>query len=154
MASLNEAAGTSRDAWIYSNLFGKSVSRDDYLFHLVATVRGLNRLGGIIMGRGAHIILESRGALRVRITGSVEACTRRVAEEDGIDQEAAERKVLASHRKRGRFLWEMFHRRLNDPANFDLVINTDRLRDATVAANMIVMGVKALEGDQPSVGLQ
>ena len=151
MSSLNEMAETSRDAWLYSALFGKSVSRDDYLYHLATTVRGLHRLGGVIMGRGANIILEGRDVLRVRITGTVEACARRVAEEDGIDLKAAKHKVRESKRKRGRFTWEMFHRRINDPDNFDLVINTDRLTETAVAVDMIIAMVRALDFDRPVV---
>lgn len=151
MSSLNEMAETPRDAWLYSALFGKSVSRDDYLYHLATTVRGLHRLGGVIMGRGANIILEGRDVLRVRITGSVEACARRVAEEDGIDIGAAKRKVKESKRKRGRFTWEMFHRRINDPDNFDLVINTDRLAETAVAADIIIAMVRALDLDRPAL---
>lgn len=151
MSSLNEMAETSRDAWLYSAFFGKSVSRDDYLYHLATTVRGLHRLGGVIMGRGANIILEGREVLRVRITGSVDVCARRVAEEDGINLKAAKHKVRESKRKRGRFTWEMFHRRINDPDNFDLVINTDRLTDTAVAADMIIAMVRALDLDRPVV---
>jgi len=149
MATLNEYAVTSADAWLYAAFFAKNVSRDDYLAHLAATVRGLHRLGGVILGRGAYVILENRPALRVRITGSVEVCAARVAEEDGIGLEEAKEKVRESNRKRGKFVWDMFHRRLNDPTNFDLVVNTDRLASTEPVVELIVDMLRASGLDAP-----
>jgi len=138
LASLNEFAGTASDAWLYATFFGQNVSRDDYLGHLVATVRGLYRMGGVILGRGAYIILENKPVLRVRVTGSIDACARRVAEEDGIGVDAARDKVRESNRKRGKFVWDMFRRRLNDPTNFDLILNTDKLVSLDPAVDIVV----------------
>lgn len=153
MARLNEYAVTPADAWLYATVFAKNVSRNDYLNHLVATVCGLDRLGGIILGRGAYIILENRPALRVRITGSVDACARRVAEEDGIAFETARDKVRDSNHKRGKFVWDLFHRRLNDPTNFDVVINTDKLTSMEPAVDLIVDMLRATGLDtRPAAG--
>lgn len=145
LSSLNEFAERTSDAWLYATLFGKNVSRDDYLSHLVSTVRGLYRMGGVILGRGAFLILENKPVLRVRITGSVDVCARRVAEEDGIDLEIARRKVRESNRKRGKFIWDVFRRRLNDPTNFDLVINMDKVKDPAAAADMILAMAAAVD---------
>lgn len=150
LASLNEFAGRSSDAWLYATVFGKNVSRDDYLGHLVTTVRGLYRIGGVILGRGSFIILENKPVLRVRITGSVEACAKRVAEEDGIDIETAREKVRESNRKRGKFTWDVFHRRLNDPTNFDLVINMDKVQDTEAAVEMILAMADAIGLPHPA----
>lgn len=149
MSSLNEHAVTAADAWLYAAFFAKNVSRDDYLAQLAATVRALHRLGGVILGRGAYVILENRPALRVRITGSVEACAARVAAEDGIGLEEAKEKVRESNRKRGKFVWDMFHRRLNDPTNFDLVINTDKLASMDPVVDMIIAMQEATGLDLP-----
>jgi cytidylate kinase len=150
MSSLNEIAGQTSDAWLYATFFGKNVSRDDYVNHLVSTVRGLYRMGGVILGRGAYIILEGKPVLRVRITGSVEVCAARVAEEDGIELEEATKKVRESNRKRGKFVWDMFHRRLNDPTHFDLVINTDKLSNLDAAVDLIEATLKATGLDKPA----
>jgi cytidylate kinase len=143
LSSLNEVAGQPSDAWLYATFFGKNVSRDDYLNHLVATVRGVQRMGGVILGRGAYIILENKPVLRVRITGSVDVCAKRIAEEDGSSLDDATRKVRESNKKRGKFVWDMFHRRLNDPTNFDLVINTDKFAGIDPAVDIILTAMKA-----------
>ena len=150
MSSLHEVAGQSSDAWLYATFFGKNVSRDDYVGHLVSTVRGLYRMGGVILGRGAYIILEGKPVLRVRITGSVEVCAARVAEEDGVPLEEATKKVRESNRKRGKFVWDMFHRRLNDPTHFDIVINTDKLIRLDDAVDLIQAMLKASGLDKPA----
>lgn len=149
LASLHEFAGQPSDAWLYATFFGQNVSRDDYLNHLIAAVRGLHRMGGIILGRGAYVILEGRPVLRVRITGSVEVCAERVAEEDGITLDAAKHKVRESNRKRGRFVWDMFRRRLNDPTNFDLILNTDKLHDIEATVDIIQRMLEAIGLDEP-----
>jgi len=153
LSSLHEFAGQPSDAWLYATFFGQNVSRNDYLNHLVATVRGLHRMGGILLGRGAYIILENRPILRVRIAGTVEICAARVAEEDGISFETAKRKVLQSNHKRGRFVWDLFRRRLNDPVNFDLVINSDKLHGSigpTVDVILTMLKATGLDRPQPA----
>ena len=52
LEDLHEKVSRASDSWLYSVIFGESVSRDDYLRYLVTTVRGLYRMGGIIKGRG------------------------------------------------------------------------------------------------------
>ncbi|MBL6945070.1 MAG: cytidylate kinase-like family protein [Rhodospirillales bacterium] len=143
LSTLNEFAGTPSDAWLFATVFGKNVTRDDYLNHLVTTVRGFHRIGGVILGRGAYIILENRPALRVRIMGSVDACAKRISDEDQIPLADAKRMVKESNRKRGKFVWDMFHRRLNDPANFDLIINTDKLPGVDAAVDIIIQALDA-----------
>lgn len=150
LSSLNEVAGQPSDAWLYATFFGKNVTRDDYLNHLVATVRGVQHMGGVILGRGAYIILENKPVLRVRITGSVAVCAKRVAEEDGISLEDAESKVRDSNKKRGKFVWDMFHRRLNDPTNFDLVINTDKFTSVGPAVDIILKAMEAAGLTRPA----
>jgi len=93
--NLNEKMDAT-DAWVYSALFGKHVSRDEYVRFLITVVRGLYHAGGVIMGRGGHVILQGRKALRVRIVGSVEACAGRIAEQDGTSYIDAKRKVIES----------------------------------------------------------
>jgi cytidylate kinase len=72
-----------------------------------------------------------------------------VAAEDGIELEEAKEKVRESNRKRGKFVWDMFHRRLNDPTNFDLVINTDKLASMDPVVDMIIAMQEATGLDLP-----
>ncbi len=131
------------DAWIYSAVFGKHVSRDEYVRFLSTVVRGLYHTGGIIVGRGSHVILGGRDVLRVRIVGSVEACATRISEQEGTGYAEAKRKVQESNKRRGKFIWDLFHSRYNDPTNFDLVVNTDYFRRFEDVVEIVLLAVHA-----------
>jgi cytidylate kinase len=112
--------------------------------HFLSTViRGLYHTGGVIVGRGAHVILAGRDVLRVRIVGSVEACATRVSEQEGISYAEAKRNVQETSKRRGKFIWDMFHSRYNDPTNFDLVINTDYFRKLDDVVEIILLAAHA-----------
>lgn len=142
MQTLNEKLD-SVDAWIYSAVFGKHVSRDEYVHFLSTVVRGLYHTGGIVVGRAGHVILAGRDVLRLRIVGSVEACATRISEQDGTSYAEAKRKVQDSNKRRGKFIWDLFHSRYNDPTNFDLVINTDYFRRLDDVVEIIMLAMKA-----------
>lgn len=142
MQTLNEKLD-SVDAWIYSAVFGKHVSRDEYVHFLSTVVRGLYHTGGVIVGRAGHVILAGRDVLRVRIVGSVEACATRISEQDGTSYAEAKRKVQDSNKRRGKFIWDLFHSRYNDPTNFDLVVNTDYFRRLDDVVELIMMAMRA-----------
>lgn len=131
------------DAWIYSAVFGKHVSRDEYVHFLSTVIRGLYHTGGVIVGRGSHVILAGRDVLRVRIVGSVEACATRLSEDEGMSYAEAKRKVQDSNKRRGKFIWDLFHSRYNDPTNFDLIVNTDYFRKLDEVVDIIMLAVKA-----------
>jgi cytidylate kinase len=142
LESLNEKLDAV-DAWIYSAVFGKHVSRDEYVHFLSTVIRGLYHTGGVIVGRGGHVILAGRDVLRVRIVGSVEACATRISEQDGTSYAEAKRKVQESNKKRGKFVWDLFHSRYNDPTNFDLVLNTDYFRKLDDVVELILLAIRA-----------
>jgi len=142
MQTLNEKLDAV-DAWIYSAVFGKHVSRDEYVHFLSTVIRGLYHTGGVVVGRGGHVILAGRDVLRVRIVGSVEACATRISEQDGTSYAEAKRKVQESSKRRGKFVWDLFHSRYNDPTNFDLVINTDYFRRLDDVVELILIAVRA-----------
>jgi len=89
------------------------------------------------------VILAGRDVLRVRIVGSVEACATRISEEEGTSYAEAKRKVQDSVKKRGKFIWDMFHSRYNEPTNFDLVINTDYFRRLDDVVELLLLATRA-----------
>jgi len=144
MISLHEKNRRSGDAWLYSVLSGKHVSKDDYLHFLTLTIRRMSHMGGVICGRGGNIILADCDVLRVRITGSVEVCAKRIAMEDQSSMADAKKKVRDSNQSRGGFVWKMFGKRVNDPLNFDLTINTDSFADFGKVADIIVQALHSM----------
>jgi len=120
------------------------VGQDAYRDTLIKLVLSLGRMGGIIIGRGAHVILSDACALRVRITGSPEVCARRMAAEGHGSFESELAKVHELNHRRGKFVWEMFNSRLSDASQFDLIVNTDRMEDFEDVVDMLVVMADAV----------
>lgn len=138
MAELDEKVSHYKSDWVVSLLTGQNASLDGYRHHLVNVVLGICYSGGIIIGRGAHVILAEREVFRVRLVGSLKSCAARVAAEEKLNPSAAIQKVQAINHERGEFLWETFRQRLNEPTLFDLVINTDRVADSEAVVDIIL----------------
>lgn len=138
LEALHEHGGTPADAWLYALFTGKSVSRNDYRQALRWAMRRLARAGGIFIGRGGHVVLAEEADLRVRITGSPDACARRVAEAMQVDLKTASREIHEANHRRAQYMRQTFRVDQNDPALFDLIINTDRFAGAEAVAGLII----------------
>lgn len=141
MAELDEKVAHMRNAWVISLLTNQIVLNEDYHNHLVDVVLGLAPGGGVMVGRGTHLILAGQPVLRLRIVGSPEICTRRLMEREKISSEEAKKRVETANHERGSFIWEHFRSRLNDPVHFDLTINTDHIPPA-LAADLALAAMK------------
>ncbi|SEP86868.1 Cytidylate kinase [Ectothiorhodospira magna] len=142
LRKLDERVSAWKTTWIYSVISGDAYFMSTYRKALVNVLLAISAEGGVIMGRGAHVFLRDRGAFRVRICGSPLYCARRVAEQEGLDEEEAREKVDTINQQRQQFLWSLIQRRTNDPAQFDLTINTDRLHDWDKVAALILGAMK------------
>jgi cytidylate kinase len=127
---LDECVARARDMWMVRLFTGIDLSEDAYRNHLVNVIFSLARNGGVILGRGANVVLSTSCALRVRVIASPEVCTSRVMARYGITEAAAREQIEAINHNRGRFVWEMFQHRNSDSTTFDLVVNTDRFEIA------------------------
>lgn len=149
---LDECVARARDMWMVRLFTGIDLSEDAYRNHLVNVIFSLARSGGIILGRGANVVLSTSCALRVRVIASPDTCTKRVVERYKITEEEARQQIEAVNHNRGRFVWEMFQHRVSDSTNFDLVINTDRLQAADEVVDMVmaayagIVSVREAEG--------
>jgi cytidylate kinase len=141
---MDEGFGRAKDMWLYRMFSGKDVSPDAYRDTLVKVVMSLGRLGGVIVGRGAHVILAEECALRVRIAGTPEACARRLAGSGhGTEAELLVKAREVNH-MRGKFVWDVFQSRLSDASEFDITVNTDRMEDFEDVVDMIEIMAKAV----------
>lgn len=120
---------------------GQTLGEQRYLDHLVKVIMNISRKGGVIVGRGAHLILGPERAFRVRIIGSLERCAARVAEREGIDPAAAAGRVHEVDRQRAEFVEKHFGVDNADCSVFDLVINSDRFS----LEQMVVMILDAMQ---------
>jgi hypothetical protein len=150
LEKLDETVKNRWDAWILSFLSGDNVLNENYQRYLVNVMLGILDTGGVIMGRGAHIILAKHNIFRVRIIGSPEICTKRAADTEGLTLEAAHKKVDKMNHERGKFVWDYWKHRVSDQTEFDLVINTDRFENFAAVAELIIaamhrVGIKTVE---------
>lgn len=142
---LDECVARARDMWLVRLFTGKELTEDAYRTQLVNVILSLGRVGGIILGRGANVILSTSCALRVRITASPEVCLQRVMARHHLGEAEARAQIDEINANRGRFVWELFHRRNSDATSFDLVINTDRFADAEPVVDLIEQAYRTLE---------
>lgn len=143
MSILDETVKDRWGAWLYALLAGEKTSPSEYLRHCVNAILGIAATGGVIMGRGANIVLRGRPILRVRIAGSVEICAQRLAFRDGGSARALAASIREINRERARFLWENYRARMNDSLNYDIVVNTDHFYDLTQVVELLLTAFRA-----------
>ena len=127
---------------------GKSFPKERYLHFLVKVVLNISKKGGVIVGRGAHLILGPDKAFRVRIIGSLGNCAQRVAEREQINIEAARESVTTINRQRADYLQQLYGEGINDCSDYDLTINTDRF-DVDESIELILHSMQLAGYDLP-----
>jgi hypothetical protein len=128
LALVDEKAPGIMEDWIHSLFTKGRVSKSGYYMRLVKTTLAIAKTGGVIVGRGAHLILASNPQVfRLRIEGSMEACVERVAERESIKKKKAKELIATTERERRKYVRELYHRFPHDRTYYDLVINTDKL---------------------------
>ena len=150
---LDERVSGKMEAWVYSTLFGRSVSPEDYWRSMSRIILNLAQHGGVIVGRGSHLILSRSRAFRVRLTGSPDVRAQRLAEKQHIPLKEAEQRIAETDAERHAFIETHFRRTLSDPSNYDLVLNTDRF-DCPAAAQTIFYAMQQAGFAVPAEELQ
>ena len=138
--SLDERVQDGISEWV-SGLIKRGVfAPSDYLRNLSKVVLTLANHGkGVIIGRGAHFILEPATTLRVRVIASLATRVARIAERDGFSEDKAKATILRIDAERFAFNKQHYGADLTDPVNYDLVLNAGTLglegaADATARA--------------------
>ena len=124
--ALDEHVSKISSHWWQHLLQKDALSYEDYYHYLVKTVLSISRSGGVIVGRGANLILSENKAFRVRITGSIEQCAKRVASREQIDREESIKLVRKVNNERAEYIRMLYETDINDPSAYDLVLNSDR----------------------------
>ena len=124
--ALDEHVSKINGHWWQHFLQKDAFSYEDYYRYLVKTILSISRSGGVIVGRGANLILSENKAFRVRITGSVEQCAKRVASREQIDREESLKLVRKVNNERAEYIRMLYDTDINDPSAYDLILNSDR----------------------------
>ena len=139
---LDEHISHIDEHWWQSLLNRNGLSYEDYYKHLVKTVLSISLKGGVIIGRGANIILGPERAFRVRIVGTQTICAERVAERENISLEEAMQKVRTVDQERADYIHKLYDTDIDDPLSYDLVLNSDRY-DRVQLAELIIEAMKS-----------
>lgn len=123
---LDEHISRIENHWWQGLLNKETFTYEDYYKYLVKTVFSISLRGGVIIGRGANLILGPERCFRVRIVGSPEECARRTAERKNISLEEARKKVDDIDAERAEYIRKLYDTDIDDPLSYDLVLNSDR----------------------------
>ena len=103
--------------------------------HTAATIRRLAELGQVVLiGRGATVITrEMSHVFNVRLIAPLETRVQHIMVRNQLDESAALKWVQQSDGGRARYLKAHFHTNIDDPLQYDLIINTGRIPPLVVA---------------------
>jgi len=99
------------------------------------TIRRLTEAGNaIVVGRGANLVSANvKQALHIRLVGDPQIRARHFAKLHKLTLEAAAGEIVKRDRARKRYIKANFSRDIDDPLQYDLVINTDCFSNEAVA---------------------
>jgi len=119
----------------------------DQLRYLFASIG--HHGAAVVVGRGAHCIIPSIQALKVRLVAPLSTRIAHYEATCGVSHEEATRQVPAGDRQRVEFVRQTFHADLADPTAYDLVLNVGTY-SATRADSMVLMAYLAKFGHLPA----
>jgi cytidylate kinase len=116
-----------------------------YLRSLLELLVSLSEKGRcVIVGRGSPHVLPGETTLRVRLVAPRASRIDKIEKRLGMSRAAAEEWIDRTDRDRKHFVSHYFRKNLDDPQEYDLILNTGRFSVQT-CANMIADAVKALQ---------
>ena len=117
----------SFDRYVLDSFRRRSFIESDYLWLVVRTIATLGEQGmAVILGRGAPFVLGPDRALRVLVVSCRARRAERLARRHGLPPAEALRRLAREDEKRREFL-SQFKVDPDDPALYDLVVNTETL---------------------------
>jgi len=105
-----------------------AVGHEKYVAYLGRVVAEAAAQGNVVfVGRGAQFLLPRQNGLAVRIVAPLKCRIERTMQREGVDRAAAGQLVRRRDAGRREFVQRYFHRDLDDPHLYDLVVNVERL---------------------------
>lgn len=150
MGLIDERAPNALEDWIHGLFTKGEISRAGFYRRLVKTTLAISKTGGVIIGRGAHLVLAGNPKVfRVRIEGSLEVCTQRVAERENIKPKKAVELIKKIDAERRNYVKELYKMYPHARAYYDLVLNSDAL-DVHDAVEIITFAMEKMGYYVPS----
>jgi cytidylate kinase len=154
LAGVDEHVDSSVTNFVRTLFIGNAYCQDEYGRMLVKVISSIGHKGAsVILGRGAHAILDPGKTLRVRVVCPEPQRARRVAQRDGIDGAAALRKVRAAQEEVRAFIKHHFKEDVTDPHHFDLIVNTGNI-SVDQAVDLVLTAYRTKFGRLPEPAAQ
>jgi len=142
LETLDERGMNVLEEWISSLVNERHLWPDQFLKYLMNLVGVIDRHGSaVIVGRGANFMLPPERGLRLRVIAPRRIRIENVVRLHGVSRQEAERRIIRTESERRAFVRKYFNADIDDPLNYDMVLNTGRLDvNAAVCAVRGVLG--------------
>ncbi len=126
--SLDERVQSGIRQWVDELMVLRQFRPSDYLKNLSHVVLTLGRHGkSVVIGRGAHLILDPGSTLRLRCYAPQKWRTERVAERYQLSASDAEAMIQRVDGEREAFYRAHFNVDVSDPVHFDFLLNVSTM---------------------------
>jgi cytidylate kinase len=106
-----------------------SFQEKDYYDVLTQVIKEIaEQSNSVILGRGAGQILKGHAnAFHIRIVADMPDRTRRLMQEQNLDQQRAEELISGKDAAASNFIYDFFDVEINDPHQYHMLLNTSRV---------------------------
>ncbi|MBF0158697.1 MAG: cytidylate kinase-like family protein [Magnetococcales bacterium] len=126
MEQIDEKVTGVMDDVLQSLFSKKSVPKDLFFRYMTKVILSICKTGGVIVGRGAHLLIpEQQPVLRVRIEGSLDVCSKRLAARMAIKPAKARQLIEKTNAERDAFVAQLYRKFPTQRTHYDLLINSD-----------------------------
>lgn len=120
----SDILASNRQLWAANTMRRLSLKPDQYMKHLRDVMEDIaDKEGGLIVGRGANHILPPSDCLRVRIIAPMEMRVENMARIHNVSTNVARNRILRRQAHRREYVQHYFGADVQDPENYDLVVN-------------------------------
>ena len=128
LETLDEKGASVLEEWISSMVDRRHLWPDRYLQHLMKIIGTIGKHGrAVIVGRGANFVLPPEKRISLRVISSLETRIRNVSQAFGTTAAEARSRILKTESDRKAFIKKYFHEDIQNPLNYDIIINTEDL---------------------------
>jgi len=123
--SIDDKFRSELELTVESMFTGQAVDHHDYFFHLYRIILSMSQLGGVVLvGRGGNFILGPNRGFHIRFVAPKEKRINNLVTYKEVDREEAVKLIENSDAERKEFIKKLFNADINDPLQYDMVINS------------------------------
>lgn len=140
--------------FLHAFFLKNSPSQDDFYHSMIKVILGISHTGGgVIVGRGAHLLLPRRKAFRLRLEGSLAVCSQRISERLNVSLSQSEQMVRQVDHERTQFVKGVYKRFTTAKTYYDMLLNTDMYTPDHIA-DIVVFAMSRAGFNVPATALK